>query len=114
MLSPAADHVLAIEVKGTLRPGVVPRLSRRAVLQMSAAWMDKADNPGMAEWDLQSEDVSGAAVAVNFADMTLRGNGGADSSWRRNAIGLGRSKCGTGNGRRRAGCTLRSSSATPR
>jgi hypothetical protein len=28
---------------------------------MSAAWMDKADNPGMAAWDLQSEDVYGAA-----------------------------------------------------
>ena len=34
--------------------------------------MDKAGPPGMAAWDLQSEDVYGAAVAVNFADMTLR------------------------------------------
>ena len=49
MLSPAADHVLAIEVKGTLRTGRLPRLSRRATLQMSAAWVDKRDNPGMAE-----------------------------------------------------------------
>jgi hypothetical protein len=72
MLSPQADHVLAIEVKGTLRAGVVPRLSRRAVLQMSAAWVDKADNPGMAEWQLDSADVYGAVIAVNFADMTLR------------------------------------------
>jgi hypothetical protein len=67
-----ADHVLAIEVKGTLRPGCVPRLSRRAVAQMSAAWIDKADNPGMAAWELQSDDVSAAVIAVNFADMTLR------------------------------------------
>ena len=34
--------------------------------------MDTADNPGMAAWDLHSEDVYGAAVAVNFADMMLR------------------------------------------
>jgi hypothetical protein len=38
---------------------------------MSAAWMDKADNSGMAAWDLQEDDY-GAAVAVNFADRTLR------------------------------------------
>ena len=72
MLSPAAGHVLAIEVKGTLRPGVVPRWSRRAHLQMSAAWMDKADDPGMAQWDLQSVDVYGGVVPVNFADMAVR------------------------------------------
>ena len=72
MLSPAADRVLAIEVKGTLRPGCVPRLSRRAAAQMSAAWVDKADNPGMAEWELQSDDVYGLVIAVNFADMVLR------------------------------------------
>jgi hypothetical protein len=72
MLAPAADHVLAIEVKGTLRARRVPRLSRRATLQMSAAWVDKADNPGMAEWDLQSADVYGAVIAVSFADMVVR------------------------------------------
>jgi len=72
MLSPEADRVLAIEVKGTLRARHVPRLSRRATLQMSAAWVDKADNPGMAEWELQSADVYGAVIAVNFADMTVR------------------------------------------
>lgn len=72
MASPALDHVLAIEVKGTLRAHHVPRLSRRAVEQMSAAWVDKRDNPGMAEWQLQSADVYGAVVAVSFAEMTLR------------------------------------------
>lgn len=72
MLSPATDHVLAIEVKGTLRAGCVPRLSRRAQEQMSAAWVDKIDNPAMAEWELQSEDVYAAVISVNFADMTLR------------------------------------------
>jgi hypothetical protein len=72
MLSPGAEHVLAIEVKGTLRARHVPRLSRRATLQMSAAWVDKRDNPGMAEWDLQSADVYGVVIAVNFADMAAR------------------------------------------
>jgi hypothetical protein len=78
MLSPAADHVLAIEVKGTLRTGCVPRMSRRAVEQMSAAWVDKADNPGMAEWDLHSDDVYAAVIALNFADMVLRAVVSAD------------------------------------
>jgi hypothetical protein len=39
---------------------------------MSAAWVDKRDNPGMAEWELQSADVYGAVIAVNFADMAVR------------------------------------------
>lgn len=72
MLSPPPIASSRSRSRGTLRPGAVPRLSRRALLQMSAAWMDKAERPGMAAWDLQSEDVYGAAVSVNFADMTLR------------------------------------------
>jgi hypothetical protein len=83
MLSHATDHVLAIEVKGTLRSGCVPRMSRRSVEQMSAAWVDKADNPGMAEWDLHSDDVYGAVIAVNFADMVSRVVVSADfGTWR--------------------------------
>jgi len=72
MVGPAIDHVLAVEVKGTLRAGHVARMSRRAIAQMSAAWVDKADNPGMAEWDLHSDDVYAAVVALNVADMVLR------------------------------------------
>ena len=72
MLSPPPIAPSRSRSRGTLRPGAVARLSRRAVLQMRAPWMDKADSPGMAAWDLQSEVVYGAAVAVNFADMTLR------------------------------------------
>ncbi len=53
-------------------PRRIPRLSRREMLQMSAAWVDKADNPGMAELELGSRDVYGAVVAVNFADMVWR------------------------------------------
>ena len=39
---------------------------------MSAAWVDKRDNPGMAEWQLQSADVYGAVIAVSFAEMAVR------------------------------------------
>lgn len=50
---------------------------------MSADWIDKADNPGMAEWDLQSDDVYAAVIAVNFADMWLRAVVSSDlESWR--------------------------------
>jgi hypothetical protein len=71
MLTPD-DDVVAVEVKGTLVRGRIPRLSRRELAQMSAAWIDKADNPGMAELGLESADVYGAVVAVNFADLTWR------------------------------------------
>ena len=71
VLTPAGQMV-AVEVKGTLRSGRWPRLSRRDLMQMSAAWIDKRDNPGMAEWDLGSEDVYGMVVAVNFPDRALR------------------------------------------
>jgi DNA/RNA non-specific endonuclease len=66
------DKVAAVEVKGTLTAGRIPRLSRREITQMSAEWVDKADNPGMAELGLRSTDVYGAVAAVNFADMTWR------------------------------------------
>jgi hypothetical protein len=66
------DVVVAIEVKGTLVRGRIPRLSGRDMTQMSAAWVDKADNPGMAELGLQSADVYGGVSVVNFADMTWR------------------------------------------
>ena len=39
---------------------------------MSGAWVDKLDNPGMANWELRSDDVYGAVVLVNFAAMAYR------------------------------------------
>jgi len=66
------DKVVAVEVKGTLIAGHIPRLSRREITQMSAEWVDKADNPGMAELGLRSADVYGAVAVTNFADMTWR------------------------------------------
>jgi len=35
------DQIVAVEVKGTLVAGRIPRLSRRDIAQMSAAWVDK-------------------------------------------------------------------------
>jgi hypothetical protein len=71
LLAPG-DVVVAIEVKGTLVPGRVPRLSTGELKQMSAAWVDKVDNPGMAELGLASADVYGGVAVVNLADLTWR------------------------------------------
>ena len=62
------DVVVAVEVKGSLVAGRIPRLSHRELSQMSAAWIDKKDNPGIAELNLDSTDVYGGLLAVNFAD----------------------------------------------
>jgi hypothetical protein len=72
MLHLEAEMLFAVEVKGTLVPGRVPRLSRGELRQMSREWVDKPDNPAMMGWRLGSQDVYGALAAVNFADMTLR------------------------------------------
>jgi hypothetical protein len=71
LLSPD-DKVVATEVKGTLVPGRIPRLTRHEVEQMSPTWLDKLDNPGMAEFAFRSSDVYGAVVAVNMADLWYR------------------------------------------
>jgi hypothetical protein len=72
MLHLPSDMVFAIEVKGTLRRGHIPRLTRGELAQMSHAWIDKRDNPAMRGSDLDSSDVYGAVAAVNFIDMTSR------------------------------------------
>jgi hypothetical protein len=66
------DKVVAVEVKGTLIAGRIPRLSRREMTQMSAEWVDKADNPRIAELELRSADIYGAVAVINFADMAWR------------------------------------------
>jgi hypothetical protein len=66
------DRVIAVEVKGTLVPGRLPRPSRRDMAQMSAAWIDKADNPAMASLGMRSGDIYGGVVAINFADNIWR------------------------------------------
>ncbi|HKP42249.1 hypothetical protein [Mycobacterium sp.] len=69
MLTPGLEAVFSIEVKGTLQRARWPRLTRGEVAQMTAEWLDKSDNPGMADHDLVSGDVYGAVVLVNFARM---------------------------------------------
>jgi hypothetical protein len=71
-LSPVGDQLLAVEVKGTLRANHWPRLSRRELTQMSVAWVDKADNPGMVNWNLNGSEIYGGVVLVNFAEMSYR------------------------------------------
>jgi|GEM_PF-1171423 len=66
------ELVFAVEVKGTLVTGRIPRLSHRELAQMSASWIDKADNPGMTGLGLGSADVYGGVVIINFADLTWR------------------------------------------
>jgi hypothetical protein len=39
---------------------------------LSARWLDKLDNPGMANWKPCNEDVYGAVMLVNFAAMAYR------------------------------------------
>jgi hypothetical protein len=71
VLSPDGN-MLAVEVKATLRAGRWPRPSRGELTQMTGGWLDKADNPGMADWDLGSDDVYGAVAVVNLAAMQWR------------------------------------------
>lgn len=61
-----------IEVKGTVVPGRAPRLSAGELAQMSAAWVDRVDNPAMAEVGLANSDVYGGVAIVNFVDLTWK------------------------------------------
>ena len=72
VMAPDDGRLLAVEVKGTLIGGRWPRMSRRALVQMSQEWIDKPDNPGMRDWDLGSGDVYGLIVLVNLADRRLK------------------------------------------
>lgn len=56
MLDPSLVRVVAIEVKSTVQLARWPRLTRPGDSQMSAAWFDKDDNPGMREWEMRSTD----------------------------------------------------------
>jgi hypothetical protein len=80
MLTPGFEAVFSIEVKGTLQRGRWPRLTRGEVAQMTAEWLDKSDNPGMADHDLVSGDVYGGVALVNFARMQWKAAVTADFS----------------------------------
>lgn len=71
LLSPS-DDVLALEVKGTLRPGSLPRFGRSRLRQMSAEWLDHSSNPAMIEWGLDSLDVFTGVIAVDLRASSAR------------------------------------------
>ena len=56
LLSPD-ERVLALEVKGTLRVGAIPRLTPSRLRQMSRDWLNQPDNPAMIEWGLEADDL---------------------------------------------------------
>jgi hypothetical protein len=66
--NPDTEHLVAVEVKGTLQPKQWPRMSRGDIEQFTAAWLSKQDNPGMIEWGLADADVLGIVVLINFAE----------------------------------------------
>lgn len=72
LLGPRQERLFAVEVKGTLRVRHWPRMRRGALSQMDVAWLDKADNPAMSEWGVTSDDVCGAIVLINFAELTFK------------------------------------------
>lgn len=64
--------VLALEVKGTLRAGSIPRFSRGALRQMSIEWLNEPSNPAMAEWGLEALDIYGGVTVIDFARNVWR------------------------------------------
>jgi hypothetical protein len=79
LLGPGAEGLFAVEVKATLRPRYWPRVPRRLDMPV---WLDKADKPGMEDWEITSEDVCGAVVLVNFHDWAFKAALTADfESW---------------------------------
>lgn len=71
LLSPD-ESVLALEVKGTLRPGTIPRLTPSRLRQMSRDWLNDPANPAMAEWSLQADDLYAAVMLVDLATPLYR------------------------------------------
>jgi hypothetical protein len=66
------ETVLALEVKGTLRPGRIPRLTPSRLRQMSREWLNDPANPAMAEWSLEAEDLYAGVMVVDLASPLYR------------------------------------------
>lgn len=66
------QRVLALEVKGTLRPGTIPRATPSRLRQMSRAWLSDPANPGMAEWSLDANDLYAGVMVVDLARAEYR------------------------------------------
>ena len=66
------EAVLALEVKGTLRVGVIPRLTPSRLRQMSREWLNQPDNPAMSEWELEADDLYAGVMVVDLATPAYR------------------------------------------
>jgi hypothetical protein len=66
------EAVLALEVKGTLRAGVIPRLTPSRLRQMSREWLNQPTNPAMAEWAFEADDVYAGVMVVDLATPNYR------------------------------------------
>lgn len=66
------ESVLALEVKGTLRAGTIPRLTPSRLRQMSREWLNGPDNPAMAEWELEADDLYTGVMIIDFAASAAR------------------------------------------
>jgi hypothetical protein len=66
------EAVLALEVKGTLRPGTLPRLTPSFRRQMSRGWLNGPNNPAMVEWSLEADDLYAGAMTVDLALAQFR------------------------------------------
>lgn len=66
------EAVLALEVKGTLRAGAIPRLTASVRRQMSREWLNGPDNPAMADWELEADDLYSGVTIVDLATAHLR------------------------------------------
>lgn len=66
------ESVLALEVKGTLRSGTIPRLTPSRLRQMSRDWLNQPHNPAMREWELEADDLYAGVMVVDLATPSYR------------------------------------------
>ena len=66
------ESVLALEVKGTLRPGTIPRLTPSRLRQMSREWLNNPANPAMAEWSLEVDDLYAGVMLIDLSTPLYR------------------------------------------
>ncbi len=66
------ESVLALEVKGTLLAGAIPRLTPSRLRQMSREWLNQPDNPAMTEWALEADDLYAGVMVVDLATPAFR------------------------------------------
>jgi hypothetical protein len=66
------ESVIALEVKGTLRAGTIPRLTPSKPRQMSREWLNSPNNPAMAEWDIAADDLYAGVMIIDLASATAQ------------------------------------------